>query len=70
MATLEELIARRDKLEKTRAKGVKTVRFGRDEVTYKSDSEMAVALADLNRQIAASQGRTVRRVRIISNKGA
>lgn len=70
MTTLEELIILRDKLEKNRAKGVSTVRFGRDEVTYKSDSEMATTIADLNRKIATAQGRTVRRIRIIPNKGA
>lgn len=70
MASLEELIAQREKLQKLRAKGVKSVRYGEDSVEYKSDAELATALDDLNRQIAAFTSKPVRQVRIIPGKGA
>ena len=51
--TLAELISARDKLRSARLSGVRTTRFGDDEVTYKSDAEMAVALASIEADIAA-----------------
>jgi len=61
---------RLETLRQKRASGVRTVRFGDDEATYKSDSEMAAAIADLERQLAAAEGRSsVQVVNIRSKRG-
>lgn len=69
MATPAELTARLDKLRRLRAKGVQTVRIDGEEVTYKTDAQMASAIADLERQIASVEGRQIRKVRITTSKG-
>lgn len=70
MATLADLIALRDALERARFAGTLRVKSGDDEVTYRSDAEIRAALADLNAKIAAAGGTPrVRQVRIVSNKG-
>lgn len=70
MATLADLTALRDALERARFAGTLTVRSGDDSVTYKTDAEMRAALADLNAKIAAAGGTPrVRQLRIVSNKG-
>ncbi len=70
MATLAEMTAWRSALERARYSGRRTVRFGDREVTYKSDSEMADALADLNRRIAEASGAgRIQAIRISSSKG-
>lgn len=53
--TLEELIARRDKLRGKRFGGVLTVRMDGEEVTYKSDASMAAALAAIEAEILKLQ---------------
>ena len=50
--TLEELTACRDKLRRARFKGVLTVRIDDEELTYKSDAQMASALASVEAEIA------------------
>lgn len=50
--TLAELIARRDKLQRARFNGAATVKIDGEEVTYKSDSQIAAALAALEAEIA------------------
>ena len=71
MATLDELLSRREALAKLRASGSKSLRFGEREETFKSDGEMAAALADLDRQIAAARsgGAPVSMVRFNTSKG-
>lgn len=71
MATAAELQARLEKLREVRANGVRTTRFGEDEVTFRSDAELAAAIADLERQLAeTTTGRTLPRIiNIRSNKG-
>lgn len=59
MATLEELISRRDALEEARASGIRSVRTGPTTVEYRSDADMQAALRSLEAQIAALQGRSV-----------
>ena len=49
--------------------GVRTVEYDGKRVTYASDAEMAAALADLDRKIAAAGGSRVSVVRIASSKG-
>lgn len=50
--TLDELTACRDRLRRARFKGVMTVRIDSEEVTYKSDMQMAAALASIETEIA------------------
>lgn len=54
--TLDELIAQRDALLKARAGGVSVVQYASGansrRVEYRSDAEMVLALADLDRRIA------------------
>ncbi|MGR3464082.1 phage head-tail joining protein [Limimaricola sp.] len=47
-----ELRIARDKLRAARFEGLRTVRFGEDEVAYKSDNEMATALGAIEAEIA------------------
>ena len=70
MATLEDLIARRDALEKARASGRRSWSYEGESVTYGSDAEMRDALDALNRQIRAmgSPG-PVRKITFTSSKG-
>lgn len=70
MADLAQLIAWRDALQSARFRGTKVVETADKKVEYKSDSEMAAALADLERQInQAHSGSRITCVRIASSKG-
>lgn len=68
MADLAQLTAWRDALMEARYKGVRTVEYDGKRVTYATDAEMATALTDLDRRIAAATAR-VSVVRIASSKG-
>jgi hypothetical protein len=61
MATQAELIAWREELVKARASGLARVVIrspqSHEEIEYRSDSEMAAALASIDRQIAELEGR-------------
>lgn len=61
MDRLERLLSLRDGLIEARANGVRAVQFGEDRVEYRSDSEMAAALAAVDAEIARLTGRTSRR---------
>lgn len=50
--TLEELTACRDRLRRARFAGTMTVAFGEDTVTYKTDAQMAAALASIEAEIS------------------
>ena len=54
MADLAQLTAWRDALMAARYQGVRTVEYDGKRVTYATDSEMAAALGDLNRQITGT----------------
>lgn len=69
MTDLAQLEAWRDALLKARYAGVRTVEYDGKRVTYASDAEMAAALADLDRRIAAASAPRVAQVRISSSKG-
>lgn len=58
MLTLEELRQQRDGLLKQRD-GVRSTRIGDHEATWKSDKEIAAALAAIDREIASREGRRV-----------
>ena len=69
MADLAQLTAWRDALMEARYKGVRTVEYGDKRVTYATDTEMANALADLERRIVGAGQGQVSVVRIQSSKG-
>ncbi len=60
-------------LRKARASGASRVAYGsaenRREIAFKTDAEMAAAIADLERRLAEKRGGGSRIVRIASSKG-
>ena len=58
MATLADMIAMRDALERARFSGERSVDYAGRRVEYKSEAEMKTALIDLNRKIGAVSGST------------
>ncbi len=68
--TLEEMTAQRDLLLAARFRGVRTVEIDGRRITYSSDAEMATAITDLERRIAAAQeGGRKRRILTSASKG-
>jgi hypothetical protein len=68
--TPDDLIASRDALLAARFRGVRTVEIDGRRVTYASDAEMAAAITDLERRIAAAQeGGRKRRILTSASKG-
>ena len=59
--SLEEMTAQRDALLAARYRGVRTVEVDGRRITYATDAEMAAALADLEKRIAAAESGTPRR---------
>lgn len=57
---VENLRQRREALLLLRADGILRARFGEDEVHYKSDRDMAAAIAALETEIASQSGTRVR----------
>jgi len=70
MASLSELQARLESLRAQRASGVATVQFADNrQVVYRTDSQIAAAVADLERQIATISTTPVTSVLISATKG-
>ena len=70
MATLSDLQARLESLRAQRATGVATVQFADNrQVVYRTDSQIAAAIADLERQIAVLSTTPVTTVRVAASKG-
>jgi hypothetical protein len=70
MATLAEMTDRLDRLRALRATGRRAVESEGEKVEFRSDAELAAAITDLERQIAAQAGRPPARVVYInSSKG-
>jgi hypothetical protein len=68
--TLEEMTAQRDTLLAARFRGVRTVEVDGRRVTYATDTEMAAAITDLERRMAAAgQGGRRRRILTSASKG-
>ena len=65
LKTVEEMTAQRDELLTARFRGVRTAEIDGRRVTYASDTEMAAAITDLERQMA-SAGEGGRRRRILT----
>lgn len=70
---LASLTEQRARLLEIRAKGVRSYEIesgsSRRRLEYRSDEEVAAAVADLDRRIAALQGRRVSTVYINASKG-
>lgn len=69
MADLTQFEAWRDALMRARYAGTRTVEYDGRRVSYATDAEMATALADLERRIAAVRDGRVTQVRINATKG-
>lgn len=69
MADLGTLQHRLEKLRASRASGVTEISYDGESIRYRSDSEMAAAIADIERQIAAQTTKPVRSIRVGTNKG-
>jgi len=71
MPTLAELQTRLDNLRAARAEGVRRIEYADRRLEFRSDAEMATAIADLERQIFNLSGiASVRMVRFSTSKGA
>jgi hypothetical protein len=67
---LEELTTRRDALLAARYRGVRTVEIEGRRISYATDTEMAAAIADLERRIEQAEAGARRRiVRTTASKG-
>lgn len=70
MADLAQLQAWKAALEAARYAGERSVQYHDQKVEYRTDAEMRVALADLNRQMDAVSGTPrVSMIRTSSSKG-
>ena len=69
MATVIEMQAQLEALRKARSSGLRQVETDGKSVEYKSDMEMAAAIADLERRISAASATPVRHVHFNSSKG-
>ncbi len=65
-AQLETL---RDELIKARAKGARSLQMGDERVEYRSDAEMAAAIADLDARINRAARPRPSTIRFSSSKG-
>ncbi len=70
MATVSELEARLEALKAQRDSAVARVSYDGRMVEYRGTSEIAQAIADLERELQALEGNTpVRQIRIYTSKG-
>ena len=70
MATIAELNTRRGALTASRSSGVARVSYDGKTVDYRSLAEIERAIEQLDREIAAMEGRRiVRHVRVTTSKG-
>ena len=69
MADVVTLLTQLAALQDIRASGVQSARTGDNEVSYRSEKDLAAAISDLERRIAAAQGQTINRVRFNTSKG-
>lgn len=69
MIPLDELQTRLDELRRVRAEGRQSLTTKGREVTYRSDAQLAAAIADLERQIAAMTTTPITTILVASSKG-
>jgi hypothetical protein len=67
--TVQELQARLEDLRKVRASGLRSAGYDGHQTEYRSDAELAAAIADLERQIAGYSRQPVRMVYVNASKG-
>jgi hypothetical protein len=65
----DELVTLRDALVRARARGVRVTMYDGKRVEYGSDAEMAAAIGDLDRRIAAASGPRPGAVAFSTSKG-
>ncbi|MBB94667.1 MAG: hypothetical protein CML68_08700 [Rhodobacteraceae bacterium] len=66
---VSELETLRDELVRSRAQGIRVVYYDGHRTEYTSDAEMASAIADLDRRIAAAGSSRPRTVSFKTSKG-
>lgn len=69
MSTVSEMQDQLETLRKARSSGIRKLELEGRTVEYKSDMEMAAAIADLERRISAASVTPVRHVHFNSSKG-
>jgi len=70
MATAAELRVRLDALEAARDGGQRRVRVGNTEIEYRTDAELAAAIAALEKRLAVAEGRRAPRfTTFLTDKG-
>ena len=73
MATLPELQVLREQLLSARGAPEQRIRFRQgdqeEDVTYRTDSELAAALRDVERRIALASGTKITTIRLSTSKG-
>jgi transposase len=74
MTLAADLRSQLESLRTARASGVRSIEFrsgngSSRRVEYKDDAQMAAAIADLERQIAAIEGRRVSTIHLRTSKG-
>lgn len=69
MAELAQLTARLEALRAARASGVRKLKHADREIEYRSDSEIASAIADLERQVAALTAPRIKTVVFTAKRG-
>jgi hypothetical protein len=67
--SLSDLQDWRGALLEARFSGTRRVEHGDKTIEYKSDAEMAAALADVDRRIAEIEGTRITEVRVSGSKG-
>jgi len=65
----DELTTLRDALIRARAKGVRLVQMGAERVEYRTDEEMASAIADLDARIRRASAARPVVVKVSTSKG-
>ena len=70
MATEQELADRLERLRQVRASGTLRVETENERIEYRSDADLAAAIADLERQIAGARSSTpIVRTVVVLDKG-
>ncbi len=69
MATVDELTTRLATLQAQRASGVAEIQVDGRTIRYRTDTEIAAAIADLERQLAASTTSPVTTILVAATKG-
>ncbi|WP_420344997.1 phage head-tail joining protein [Paenirhodobacter sp.] len=66
---VSELITLRDTLIRARAKGILALQLNGERIQYRTDAEMASAIADLEARIRRASARPANAVRFSTSKG-